>query len=159
MKIKVLFICIHNSARSQMAEAYLKQIGGEERFHVESAGFEQAPINQYAIKVMAEEGIDISQNTSDSVFDFFEEGKHFHYVVTVCEDGFAQKCPIFPGAVDLVKLFFDDPSSLNGTDEEKLVNTRIIRDQIKTEIKQFVQFLEDNDYELKKYSAIPKLIK
>ena len=94
---KILFLCIHNSARSQMAEAYLKKLGGE-KFFAESAGLEAGRLNLLAVEVMKEEGIDISANTTKDVFDFFKEGKQFNYVITVCDVANAARCPIFPGA-------------------------------------------------------------
>src|SRR4051812_31498073 len=94
--IKVLFLCIHNGARSQIAEAYLKKFGGN-RFHVESAGLEPGELNPLAIEVMKEDGIDISENAANDVFDFFKQGKTFQYVITVCDKEASDRCPIFPG--------------------------------------------------------------
>ena len=83
-KISVLFLCIHNSARSHMAEAYLKKFGGD-RFDVESAGLEKGNLNPLAIEVMKEDGIDISHNKTKEVFDFVKQGRSFYYVITVCD--------------------------------------------------------------------------
>jgi arsenate reductase len=135
---KVLFVCIHNSARSQIAEAYLKQIAGD-RFDAESAGFEPGKLNPLAVEVMQEVGIDISGNRTKSVFDFFKRGTLFDYVVTVCDAGAAEKCPIFPGVTKRLHWSFDDPSAVQGAHEEKLAAVRRIRDEIKTAVELFVE--------------------
>lgn len=137
-KIKVLFLCVHNSARSQMAEAFLKKMGGD-NFEVESAGLEPGKLNPLAIKVMAEEGIDISKNLTKDVFSFFKEGRLFNYVVTVCEAKNSERCPIFPGVSKKISWDFDDPSSFTGSEEEKLIQTRIIRDKIKEAVEKLVR--------------------
>jgi arsenate reductase len=137
-KIKVLFLCIHNSARSQMAEAYLKKLGGN-NFSVQSAGLEAGKLNPLAVAVMMEEGIDISNNKTKDVFDFFNERRSYQYVVTVCDEASAAQCPIFPGVHKKINWSFEDPTSLSGTQEEKLAQTRIIRDKIKTAVQQFVK--------------------
>src|SRR3990167_1894983 len=95
-KKRVLFICVHNSARSQMAEAFLNQMAGD-RFEVESAGLEPGKLNPLAIEVMKEAGIDISQNKTKSVFDFYGAGKKYDYVITVCDESQSGQCPVFPG--------------------------------------------------------------
>lgn len=135
---KVLFVCIHNSARSQMAEAYLNEFG-KEGFVAESAGLEKGSLNPYAVKVMAEEGIDISNNTCDSVFDFHKEGRHYDLVVKVCDQINGERCPIFPGAKATLNWNLEDPSSLDGSDEAKLDRTRVIRDQIKDRVKRLIE--------------------
>jgi len=137
-KITLLFVCIHNSARSQMAEAFLNHLAGD-RFEAASAGLEKGTLNPLAVRVMAEVGIDISGNQTKSVFDFHESGKHFHYVITVCDAAHAASCPVFPGANNTLHWFFDDPSSLAGTEEEKLEATRIIRDAIETQVRRFIE--------------------
>lgn len=137
-KIKVLFLCVHNSARSQMAEAFLKKMGGD-NFEVESAGLEPGKLNPLAIKVMAEEGIDISKNLTKDVFSFFKEGRLFNYVVTVCEAKNSERCPIFPGVSKKISWDFDDPSFFTGSEEEKLIQTRIIRDKIKEAVEKLVR--------------------
>jgi arsenate reductase len=140
-KIKVLFLCIHNSARSQMAEAYLKHFGGD-KFHVESAGLEAGKLNPLAVEVMQEEGIDISKNETNDVFDFFKEGRLYHYVITVCDAGNSDKCPIFPGINKKINWNFTDPSSLTGTHEEKLATTREVRNKIKDAVLNFIKEAE-----------------
>ena len=135
---KVLFICIHNSARSQMAEAYLNKFGGE-KFTAESAGLEPGVLNPLVVKVMAEDGIDISGNKTKSVFDFYKQGKLFSYVVAVCDAEAAERCPIFPGTGQKLHWPFNDPSKAEGTEEEKLAKIRGIRDSIKSEVIKFIK--------------------
>ncbi len=134
-KKKVLFVCVHNSARSQMAEAFLKQVAGD-RFEVESAGLEPGKLNPTVVEVMKEIGIDISQNKTKSVFDFYKQGKQYDYVVTVCDESQAGRCPVFPGTVVTKRMHwgFDDPSSFQGTMKEKLEKTREVRNKIKCRI-------------------------
>ncbi len=95
-KIKVLFVCVHNSARSQMAEAFLNQLAGD-KFKAESAGLEPGTLNPLVVEVMKEIGIDISHNQTKSAFDFFKQGRLFNFVITVCDSASAERCPIFPG--------------------------------------------------------------
>ncbi len=132
-KTRVLFVCVHNSARSQMAEAYLKQVAGD-IFDVESAGLEPGVLNPFVVEVMREEGIDISGNKTKSVFDLFKEGRIYNYVIAVCDKEAAERCPIFPGICTRLNWSFADPSALSGTDEEKLEGTRKIRNEIKQSI-------------------------
>ncbi|HPI04163.1 MAG: Arsenate-mycothiol transferase ArsC1 [Candidatus Aerophobetes bacterium ADurb.Bin490] len=135
---KVLFICIHNSARSQMAEAYLNKFGGD-KFSAESAGLEPGVLNPLVVKVMAEDGIDISKNKTKSVFDFYKQGKLFSYVVAVCDAEAAERCPIFPGTGTKLHWPFNDPSKTEGTEEEKIAKIRDIRDSIKSEVMKFIK--------------------
>ncbi len=135
---KVLFLCIHNSARSQMAEAYLKKFSAG-HFHVESAGLEAGILNPVAVEAMKDDGIDISGNVTKNVFDFYDEGKDFDIVVTVCDEGNAARCPVFPGMHKKLHWGFDDPSAFKGTAEEKLAQTKIVRDKIKNAVLQFIQ--------------------
>jgi arsenate reductase (thioredoxin) len=126
---KVLFLCVHNSARSQMAEAFLKKHGGG-RFEAESAGLEPGSLNPYAVRAMAELGIDISRNATKSVFDLAKEGRRYDLVVTVCSKEAAERCPIFPGPHEKLHWPFDDPAALTGSDAEIMAGTRRIRDEI-----------------------------
>ena len=126
MKKKVLFICTHNSARSQMAEGFLNALYGD-RYEGYSAGIEPAKINPYAVKVMAEIGIDISTHRSKSIEEF--RGENFDYVVTVCDHA-KEACPFFPGEKVLHKGF-KDPSEFKGTEDEMLEKVRGVRDEIK----------------------------
>lgn len=135
-KKKVLFICIHNSARSQMAEAFLRNSCGDE-FEALSAGLEPGKLNPIVVEAMQEIGIDISENETKSVFDMFKSGQMFAYVITVCDEASAQRCPIFPGVTTRLHWSFPDPSSLSGTHEERLAGTREIRDMIKQKIEEW----------------------
>ena len=132
-KKKVLFICVHNSARSQMAEALLRHLAGD-RFEVESAGLEPGKLNPLAIEVMKETGIDISQNKTKSAFDFYKQGKRYDYVITVCDESQSGQCPVFPGAAKKIHWGLDDPAKFQGSWEEKLGKTRQVRDEIKVKI-------------------------
>ena len=137
-KIKVLFVCVHNSARSQIAEAFLNHMAGD-RFAAQSAGLEPGALNPLAVEVMREIGIDISRNKTKSVFDFYKRGALFNYVVTVCDETQAERCPIFPGHAQKVHRSFPEPAARAGTDSEKLENARVIRDQIKAWLEEWVK--------------------
>ncbi len=132
-KIKVLFVCIHNSARSQMAEAFLNGISGD-KFEAESAGLEPGTLNPTVVELMQETGLDISENPTKSVAGMLEEGRTFDFIVAVCDGANAEKCPVFPGSGEKVHWEFDDPSAVTGTDDEKKEKVRIIRDQIKNKV-------------------------
>ena len=139
-KKKVLFVCVHNSARSQMAEAFLKQMAWN-RFETESAGLEPGVLNLLVVEVMKEIGIDISQNKTKSVFDFYKQGKRYDHVITVCDGSQSQRCPVFPGTTATTRIHwsFDDPASFQGIWEEKLEKTRHVRDKIKQRIEQWIK--------------------
>lgn len=128
--IKVLFLCVHNSARSQMAETFLNDLG-KGIFVAESAGLEPAPLNPFVIKAMNEIGYDISANSVDSVFNFFKEGRHYNLIIKVCDMKSGQKCPIFPLTRDYLDWSLPDPESFEGSEDEKLVQIRALRDTIK----------------------------
>jgi len=132
-KRKALFICVHNSARSQMAEAFLKQMAGD-KFDVESAGLEPGKLNPIVVEAMKEVEIDISQNKTKSVFDLYKQGKQYDYVITVCDESQSGACPVFPGKGERLHWGFDDPSGFQGTWEEKLERTREVRDKIRRRI-------------------------
>src|SRR5215472_13311531 len=134
MKKKVLFVCIHNSARSQMAEAFLTKTCGD-TFEVHSAGLEPGKLNPVVVEAMREVGIDISRNETKAVLDLFESGQRFAYVITVCDETSAERCPIFPGAAARLHWSFADPSSFKGTDGVILSKTREVRDTIERKIK------------------------
>ena len=133
MKKKVLFVCIHNSARSQMAEAFLNQICGD-AFEAHSAGLEPGELNPIVVEAMREIGIDISGHKTKAVFDMFKSGTMFSYVITVCDETSAQRCPIFPGVTTRLHWSFPDPSRLQGTHAEKLAATRQVRNAIREKI-------------------------
>ena len=136
-KIKVLFLCIHKSARSQMAEAYLKKIGGDTYF-AESAGLEAGKLNPFAVEAMKADGIDISGNTTKDVFEFHKEGRTYNYVVTVCDEASASQCPIFPGVHKKINWSFPDPSQFAGGHEDKLASTIEVRNTIKKAVLSFI---------------------
>ena len=134
---RVLFICIHNSARSQMAAAFLKEIGGE-RFEVESAGLEPGKLNPLAVEAMRLAGIDIGKNGTQSVFELFKAGRRFQYVISVCDEASAERCPIFPGITTRLNWSFADPSAFTGTDQERLAKTIAVREEIRERIRHWV---------------------
>lgn len=134
-RYKVLFICVHNSARSQMAEAWLNYLYGD-RFEAQSAGFEPGNLNLLAVEAMREVGIDISQNKTKSIFDLVKAGMIFSYVITLCDEA-GEQCPIFPGITTRLHWSIPDPAAVTGTEEEKLEKVRNIRDAIKLSIEQW----------------------
>ena len=148
-KKRVLFVCIHNSARSQMAQAFLNLIASD-CFVAESAGLEADTLNPIAVEAMAEVRIDISSNTTRKAFDVLKSGKRFHYVITVCDAVSAQKCPVFPGALRHINWSFPDPAQLQGTHEEIMTEVRKIRDAIKAKIESWI-----SDKEVSTWAEIP----
>ncbi len=131
MKKSVLFICTHNSARSQMAEGFLRSMYPD-RYEVASAGTIASYVNPYAIEVMKEIGIDISNHRSKSIEEF--RGRSFDYVITVC-DRANETCPFFPGKIHIHRNF-EDPALATGSDEEKLKVFRKVRDEIRAWIEE-----------------------
>jgi arsenate reductase len=138
MKEKVLFICVHNSARSQMAAALMNESCGQ-FFEAESAGLEPGTLNPMAVEALQEVGIDISQNRTQSVFEVWKSGKMFKYVITVCSEAEAEGCPIFAGVTTRLHWPFPDPARFEGTPGEKLRRTRDVREMIQVEINRFCQ--------------------
>ena len=137
-KQKVLFICVHNSARSQFAAALLTKKCGD-FFEAQSAGLEPGTINPMVVEALQELGIDISKNKTQRAFDVWKSGQLFQFVITVCSEAEAEGCPIFPGIATVLHWPFDDPSKMRGTYEERLKQTRRIRDQIGAKIDWFCQ--------------------
>ena len=133
MKMKILFVCIHNSARSQMAEAFVNRYCSE-CFAAESAGLEPGKLNPIVVEAMAEDGIDISGNATKSVADILKSGKTYDYVITVCDEASAERCPIFPGSGKRLHWGFPDPSQFTGMHAEKLEHTRNVRNAIAARI-------------------------
>ena len=127
MKTSILLICVHNSARSQMAEGLVNALYGD-RFEAVSAGVSPTRVHPAAIRAMAEIGIDISGHRSKSLDEF--EGRRFDLVVMVCDDK-TTDCPFFPGGKDYVHHAFDDPAACAGTDEQVLACFRKSRDEIR----------------------------
>jgi arsenate reductase (thioredoxin) len=138
--IKVLFVCVHNSARSQIAETFLNDLG-KDKYFAESAGLDAGTLNPLVVESMKEIGYDISKNKTKSVFDFLKQGKTYDYVITVCDASNGERCPVFPGKSQRLHWDFDDPSGLKGTDEEKLIGIGKIRDDIKEKIKHFISLI------------------
>lgn len=136
-KMRVLFICRQNSARSQIAEAFLQYLAGD-RYEAFSAGLEPGALNPLAVEVMKEAGIDISQQRAKSVFDLFRRGELFAYVITVCDEKTAEQCPVFPGITNRLHWSFQDPASLTGSPAEKLERMRGIRDRIRERVSAFI---------------------
>jgi len=129
-KPRILFICQHNSGRSQMAAAYLKHFAGD-RLHVESAGLEPAlRVNPLVAEVMMEEGIDIAGNKPQSVFDLYRAGKRYDHVITVCH-ATENQCPVFPGITQRWHMALPNPAHVEGSREEQLRQIRAIRNQVK----------------------------
>jgi len=140
-KIRVLFVCGRNTARSQMGEALLKALAGD-HFEVESAGLEAGDkINPLAIDVMKEIGIDISNNKTKSILDLYHAAKNYDYVIAVCDEAQAERCPVFPGAKEALHWPFPDPALLTGTREEKLKKMRELRDQMQARIEEWIKEL------------------
>jgi arsenate reductase len=137
-KKKILFICVHNSARSQMAAALTNKMCGE-FFEAESAGLELGTLNPLVVEALLELGIDIFGNKTQRVFDVWKSGRMFQYVVTVCSEAEAEGCPIFPGVTTRVHWPFPDPSKFTGTHDERLAQTRSVLNQIHAKIDSFCE--------------------
>jgi arsenate reductase len=133
--IRVLFLCTHNSARSQIAEGLLRHIG-KCRFEVYSAGTEATEVRPLAIRAMAESGIDISAARSKTLDEYI--GQHFDYVITVC-DRANETCPIFPGDPQRIHWSFPDPSAAEGTEEDQFRVYRKVRDEILSRLRMWTQ--------------------
>jgi len=130
-KVRILFICVHNTARSQMAEAMANRYHGD-IIVAESAGFEPGrPLNELAIEAMKEIGIDISGNKSKGVFELFKKGEMYGYVITVCDESTAERCPVFPGVTKRLHWSLEDPASFTGSFEERMDQTRAVRESIR----------------------------
>jgi arsenate reductase len=139
---RILAICIHNSARSQMTEEYLRHLGGD-TVEVESAGVEPGTLNPVVVELLKEDGIDITGKETRSVFDLHAAGRSFDYVIAVCDPEAAERCPIFPAEKKRLHWPFPDPSKAEGGMEEKLAYVRPIRDQIKASVQEFLATLEE----------------
>jgi arsenate reductase (thioredoxin) len=142
---KILFVCIHNSARSQMAEAFLNQLGNG-MYVAESAGIEAGSLNPNVVQVMKEVGIDISGKKTNQVANYLRQGRRYDAVVTVCDAASAERCPVFPGAVKRIAWSFADPSAFRGTQEEILHQTRQVRDEIKLKVEDFIRQAGEQNY-------------
>ena len=143
LKKRVLFVCIHNSGRSQIGEGFLRHLAGD-RFEVASAGVESGKLNPLVVKSMAEVGVDLSSHYAKTVQSLIDAGERYDVVITVCDETNAERCPLVPGRVvntqaQRLHWGFPDPSALTGTDEEKLVGIRPIRDDIRAKIEQWLK--------------------
>ena len=136
MKKKVLFVCIHNSARSQMAEAFVNA-SCDGFLHAYSAGLERGNLNPVVVEAMREIRLDISANRTKSVDDADVRSRDYDYVVTVCDEASAEACPIYPSTGERLHWSFPDPSAFGGTHEQKLDQTRKVRDEIAARISVF----------------------
>lgn len=137
-KVRVLFICTGNSCRSQMAEALLRKHAGN-KFSVFSAGLEPTTINPYTIRVLQELGIDTSEQFSKPLTKYLG-APAFDYIITVCDDA-EERCPVFPGSGKRIHWSFEDPAKYEGSNQEKLIRFREIRDQIDSRIKAWLDEL------------------
>jgi arsenate reductase (thioredoxin) len=133
MTKKVLFVCVHNSARSQMCEAFANHYAPD-RIEARSAGLEPGELNPVVVEAMREVNIDISRNKTKSVFDLWKNGALFDFVIAVCDTEAAEKCPIFPGVTTRLHWDLPDPAALIGTHQERLEGTRKIRDEIRARV-------------------------
>ncbi len=138
MKKRVLFICTHNSARSQMAEGLMNALPGDQ-YEAFSAGTEPSQVNPYAIKSMSEIDIDISTNRSKNILEF--KGMEFDYVITVCDNA-KERCPVFPGGGKHIHKGFTDPSRAKGSDDQKLMAFRMVRGEIRDWIQRNFQSIK-----------------
>jgi arsenate reductase len=135
---RVLFVCIHNSARSQMAEAWMNHLFGN-RYEAKSAGIEPGTLNPLAVTAMREAKIDMSGKATHSVWEFYQAGETFSYVVTVCDAQTAASCPLFPGSAIRMHWNVPDPSAVQGSEDEKLAAMREVRDAIRQKVEQFCE--------------------
>lgn len=136
--IKVLFVCVHNSARSQMAAAFLSHFA-DKRFEVHSAGLRPSDVvNPLAVEVMQEVGIDISGSHPKNLAEFYPDRSDFDFFITVCDKVHAEKCTILSGFAKVIQWDFEDPAALEGDWNSKLEGTRHIRDKIQTAVKSFI---------------------
>src|SRR4029077_11261995 len=136
MKKRVVCLRLHNTARSQMAESFLNQTCGEQ-FKATSAGLEPGTLNPLAVKVLQEIGIDVTGKETRAVSDVIAGGERFDYVITVCDDSSAEACPLFPGGTARLHWSLPDPAKFQGSWEERLEQTRKVRDEIESRIEEF----------------------
>lgn len=141
--LKVLFVCVHNAARSRMAEALLRDLGAG-RFEVTSAGFEPREVNPVVVEALGQVGLTLpSTAPQPSVFELFRAGRHFHYVIGVCDEEHGQKCPLFPGVTQRLYWSFPDPATFVGTHDEKLARVVEVREAIRTRLEGWLSTLSD----------------
>ncbi len=143
VKARVLFICVHNSARSQMAEAYLNALGGD-RYEADSAGFAPTRINPLVVRVMQDDGIDLTNKATRSVFDCYRSGKFYGYIVTVCSRAQEAECPTFPGIKKRYHWDLENPEDYTGSEEEKLEKLRDLQKRVKKLVIEFIAQEDDS---------------
>lgn len=136
--MRVLVICVHNSARSQVAEAYIRRESGG-RIPVESAGLEPGALNPFVVRALREDGIDIEGKPTQGVFDLYRAGRRFTHVITVCSKEAAERCPLFPGVHTRLHWPFPDPSAFTGSDDQIMARVREVRDAIRAKVRMFVE--------------------
>ena len=142
MKTKVLFICSHNTTRSQMAQALLAKYGGED-FEVFSAGIKAGELNPMAVEVISEdENIDISSYTTNNILDYFKQGLHFHYVITVCDEAKKEPCPIFPSLDGVLHWNITSPAC-DGSYEEKKEKVIASKNELKVNVLEFINLVKE----------------
>lgn len=142
-RIRVLFLCTHNSARSQMAEAFLRHYGGD-RFEAYSAGLEPREIHPYTLQAMREAGVDMRGHRAKSVEEYL--GKvQFDYIITVCSQA-EEMCPFFPGAAVRLSWPFEDPAAFEGEEQEKLDRFREVRDRIAARVREWLAHFERGNH-------------
>ena len=141
MKKRILFICVHNSARSQMAEAFVNLFAGD-TLEAESAGLEPGKLNPVVVEVMKEIGVDISHKKTRSVNEVLKSERVFDYVITVCDESNAKRCPLFPGKALRLHWSFEDPSSFSGTQKVKVEKIRLVRDSIKQKVQNWIKTIK-----------------
>ena len=132
----LLFVCVHNSARSQIAEAFVNRACAG-FYNAYSAGLEPGALNPLVVEALREVGIDISRTRTKSVDELLRTGRRFSHVITVCDGASAERCPVFPGAVERQHWSFPDPSALTGSHEQRLQRVREIRDDIARRVEQW----------------------
>ena len=142
MKTKILFVCSHNTTRSQMAQALLSKYGGED-FEVLSAGVNAGVLNPMAVEVIREaENMDISSYTTNSIIEYFKQGLHFHYVITVCDEAKKEACPIFPGLDGILHWNISSPAC-DGSYEEKKAKVIASKDELKVNVLQLIELVKE----------------
>lgn len=135
---RVLFVCVHNSARSQLAEEYLRLVAGD-RFFVESAGLTPGTLNPHVVALLKEDGIDLSQKRTQAVADLYKRGETYQWVVTVCSREAEENCPVFPGPVRRLSWPFSDPAQFRGTESQVRAQVRALAHEIRARVEAFVE--------------------
>ena len=139
--LQVLFVCVHNAARSRMAEALLRAMGGPS-IEVTSAGFDPQAMNPLAIEAMVLAGLPVGTTAvQPSVFDLYRAGRHFHYVISVCDESHGQRCPLFPGVTQRLTWNFPDPTDFVGTREAQLAQIIDLREALRARIATWLETL------------------